>query len=113
PRRQRRNLRVPDLSMLCRTDSPVCPPPLRNRRECLSHIAIVVAILAAFSAHAADRQRSIRRSAAATCTEGSAAFSALAANEVEAIVHAAATALNRDTATIAVVDRAGRVLALF
>jgi uncharacterized protein GlcG (DUF336 family) len=54
-----------------------------------------------------------------SCTDGSfgtatpESFATLTANDVDAIVNAAASALNVDTATIAVVDRAGRVLALF
>ncbi len=48
------------------------------------------------------------------CSEGRAAgAAALAPAEVEAIVRAAARSLSTDTMTIAVVDRAGRVLALF
>ena len=53
------------------------------------------------------------------CTEGSISnrtvesFTSLSADEVTAIVHAASASLNIDTMTIAVVDRAGRVLALF
>jgi uncharacterized protein GlcG (DUF336 family) len=55
----------------------------------------------------------------AVCTDGAlgnavpAPFAALTAADVDAIVKAAASALNIDTATIAVVDRAGRVLAIF
>src|SRR5262249_37750312 len=48
-----------------------------------------------------------------TCSEGSGAFATLTAVEVDAIVIAAASALNVGTATIAVVDRPGRVLALY
>jgi uncharacterized protein GlcG (DUF336 family) len=40
-------------------------------------------------------------------------FQPLSAADVDAVVKAAASAINVDTATIAVVDRAGRVLALF
>jgi len=75
--------------------------------------ACVVLLLITSFAHAAERQRVVRRNAAATCNEGSGSFVSLSAAEVDAIVRAAATALDRDTATIAVVDRAGRVLALF
>jgi uncharacterized protein GlcG (DUF336 family) len=55
----------------------------------------------------------------AQCTDGAIGsatpetFAALSAGEVDAIVKAAASALNVDTATIAVVDRAGRVLGVF
>ena len=54
-----------------------------------------------------------------TCTDGTIGdgdpeeFSSLSAAEVEAIVNAAAAALNVNTATIAVVDRTGRALAVF
>ncbi|HEV7484958.1 MAG TPA: heme-binding protein [Thermoanaerobaculia bacterium] len=54
-----------------------------------------------------------------SCTDGAfgtatpESFATLTASDVDAIVKAAASALNVDTATIAVVDRAGRVLALF
>src|SRR5437016_2128985 len=47
------------------------------------------------------------------CTEGTEPFAPLNAAEVTNIVNAAASALNVDTATIAVVDRSGRPLALF
>src|SRR5437773_5609112 len=49
----------------------------------------------------------------ATCTEGSASFTTLAPVETDAIVKAAASALNVTTGTIAVVDRAGDILAVF
>jgi len=54
-----------------------------------------------------------------TCTDGAfgnatpAPFDALNANEVDSIVRTAAASLTVDTMTVAVVDRAGRVLALF
>src|SRR5205807_3881323 len=54
-----------------------------------------------------------------TCFEGavgdgpSQSFTTLAPVETDAIVRAAAAALNVNTATIAVVDRAGRILAVF
>src|SRR5438105_10961456 len=47
------------------------------------------------------------------CNEGSGSFATLAPVETDGIVKAAASALNVNTATIAVVDRAGRILALF
>jgi uncharacterized protein GlcG (DUF336 family) len=47
------------------------------------------------------------------CTEGGAAFSALSSAEVDAMVKAAAASTNINTLTIAVVDRAGRPLALY
>jgi len=46
-------------------------------------------------------------------TATQASFATLTAADVDSIVKAAASAINADTATIAVVDRAGRVLALF
>src|SRR5262245_60482853 len=48
-----------------------------------------------------------------SCVEGAQPFNALSASEVGGIVMAASSALNVSTATIAVVDRAGRILALF
>ena len=48
-----------------------------------------------------------------TCTEGGAGYGSLVPAEVEAIVRAAAQSLDSDSMTIAVVDRAGRVLALY
>lgn len=54
-----------------------------------------------------------------TCSDGDVGsvtpqpFDALGAGEVQAIVEAAAAALSNDTATIAVVDRSGRPLALY
>lgn len=56
---------------------------------------------------------------ASSCTDGAfgtaapASFATLTAADADAVVKAAASALSVDTATIAVVDRAGRVLALF
>jgi uncharacterized protein GlcG (DUF336 family) len=91
------------------------PPPAQIPRLTLGMtgcIAIAMLLLATV-AHAADRARSVRRSATTICNEGSGPFASLSVSEVEAIVRAAATALDRDTATIAVVDRAGRPLALF
>jgi uncharacterized protein GlcG (DUF336 family) len=55
----------------------------------------------------------------AQCTEGAIgnataqSFAPLSSSEVDAIVHAAATSLNVNNLTIAVVDRAGRPLAVF
>ena len=75
--------------------------------------------LVATSLFAADRRRTIAPlpdascPLATTCTEGGAAFSPLAPAEVTGIVNAAAAALDVNTATIAVVDRTGRPLALF
>lgn len=48
-----------------------------------------------------------------SCSEGGASYAALLPGEVDAIVRAAARALDSETMTIAVVDRAGRVLAVF
>ncbi|HUP61413.1 MAG TPA: heme-binding protein [Thermoanaerobaculia bacterium] len=47
------------------------------------------------------------------CDEGSGPFASLSAADVDAIVRAAARALDVNTLTIAVVDRAGRPLAVF
>lgn len=47
------------------------------------------------------------------CSDGGAAYASLDIAEVEAIVRAAAASLDADTMTIAVVDRAGRPLALY
>jgi uncharacterized protein GlcG (DUF336 family) len=82
---------------------------------------LVVAVIAV-NGSAATRRHAVARpvvDAAPPCSEGAIgdgaaqSFAALAAPEVEAIVGAAASAVDVDTATIAVVDRAGRVLALF
>lgn len=48
-----------------------------------------------------------------TCAEGGPGYAALLPAEVDAIVRAAAKSLDSTSMTIAVVDRAGRVLALF
>jgi uncharacterized protein GlcG (DUF336 family) len=48
-----------------------------------------------------------------SCTEGGVAFQSISAAEVDAIVRAAAKALDANAMVIAVVDRAGRPLALY
>jgi uncharacterized protein GlcG (DUF336 family) len=48
-----------------------------------------------------------------TCADGGTAATSLSATEVETVIRAAVRALNDDTMTIAVVDRAGRPLGLF
>ena len=48
-----------------------------------------------------------------SCSEGGASYAALLPTEVDAIVRAAASSLDTETMTVAVVDRAGRVLAVF
>jgi uncharacterized protein GlcG (DUF336 family) len=48
-----------------------------------------------------------------TCAEGGPSYAALTATEVDAIVRTAAKSLDSNAMTIAVVDRAGRVLALY
>jgi uncharacterized protein GlcG (DUF336 family) len=48
-----------------------------------------------------------------TCNEGGSGYAALLPTEVDAIVRAAAASLDSNSMTIAVVDRAGRVLALY
>jgi len=74
-------------------------------------------VLIATSLFAGERRRTIAPSATCplvtSCTEGGAAFAPLNAAEVNGIVNAAAAALDVNTATIAVVDRSGRPLALF
>jgi len=82
---------------------------------------LVVAVIAVCGSAATRRQAVAPPSANAgpPCSEGSIgdgtpqSFAALSAAEVQSIVGAAASAVNADTATIAVVDRAGRVVALF
>jgi uncharacterized protein GlcG (DUF336 family) len=49
----------------------------------------------------------------ASCSEGTIGIAPLSAGEINSIVNAAAASLNVKTMTIAVVDRGGRVLALF
>lgn len=91
----------------------------------------VALLLVAGTLHAGPRVRAVRPSPAPTvlnpeppdcsmtplgpvsCTEGSAAFPSISAAEVEAIVRAAAKAIDGNAMTIAVVDRAGRPLALY
>jgi uncharacterized protein GlcG (DUF336 family) len=83
-------------------------------------IAFAAACLAQEPVNGTDASVDPRIEALPTsCTDGAfgtatpASFATLTASDVDAIVKAAASALNFDTATIAVVDRAGRVLALF
>ncbi|HWS72949.1 MAG TPA: heme-binding protein [Thermoanaerobaculia bacterium] len=83
---------------------------------------LLVAFLAT-GAFAAPRRQAVARPPAADAgpprSEGAIgdgapqSFAPLTAAEVQSIVTAAATATNADAATIAVVDRAGRVLALY
>src|SRR5437764_8773598 len=87
--------------------------PARLRR------CVVIGLIAT-AAFAGDRRRATAPLPDAscpfttsTCTEGGAAFAPLGPAEVTAIVNAAASALDVNTATIAVVDRTGRPLALF
>jgi uncharacterized protein GlcG (DUF336 family) len=62
----------------------------------------------------AQRRRAVEEPPAfSVCSEGSGAFTTLTPVEIDAIVKAAASALNVTTATIAVVDRPGHILALF
>lgn len=90
-------------------------------------------LAAAVAAHAGPRTRAVGRAPAPppvpasdplactmtpapnpdTCDEGSGPFASLSASEVDAIVRAAARSLDVNTLTIAVVDRAGRPLAIF
>ena len=48
-----------------------------------------------------------------SCSEGGSGYAALLPGEIDAIVRAAARSIDAETMTIAVVDRAGRVLAVF
>jgi uncharacterized protein GlcG (DUF336 family) len=88
---------------------------------------LIAALLLALTAHAAPRTRAVRTPAPpqltalepvgcatppatpATCDEGSGPFASLGATEVDTIARAAAKSIS-ENATIAVVDRAGRIL---
>ena len=92
---------------------------MMQRRSCIRSSALA-ALLLATSLFAGDRRRAtaplpdaVCPLVSSSCTEGGAAFAPLAPAEVTAIVNAAASALDVSTATIAVVDRTGRPLALF
>jgi len=74
--------------------------------------AFPLLVLAALAAMGAMR-RPAQSVPITTCTEGGAFFATLLPAEAEAIAQAAAAALNVNTATIAVVDRAGRPLVVF
>jgi len=81
---------------------------------------LITTVLAIAVAAACLAQEPVNIEALPTsCTDGAfgtatpESFATLTASDVDSIVKAAASALNVDTATIAVVDRAGRVLALF
>src|SRR5213075_2919615 len=81
--------------------------------------ALQVAFFIALSAFGAPRRHATTPYPNAACplqtvcTEGAASFAPLAPAEVMNIVTAAASSLDVNTATIAVVDRTGRPLALF
>jgi uncharacterized protein GlcG (DUF336 family) len=79
----------------------------------MKRAAFVCLVFIALPALAQRRRAADVPQPLAICSEGAAPFLALAAGEVDAIVMAAASALNTSTATIAVVDRAGVVHALF
>jgi uncharacterized protein GlcG (DUF336 family) len=76
-------------------------------------------VVAALAAMGAGRRATVTPPPFSTCFEGAIgdgptqSFTTLTPLESDTIVRAAAAALNVNTATIAVVDRAGRVLALF
>ncbi|HVT43219.1 MAG TPA: heme-binding protein [Thermoanaerobaculia bacterium] len=85
---------------------------------------MIAALVGALAADGLARTRSVRRTSlprdaagcdivAPVCSEGGSAYEPLRAGEAEIIVRAAAKALDVTTMTIAVVDRAGRPLALF
>src|SRR5262245_42861569 len=79
-------------------------------RRALSRVCFGIAMLGALGA----RQRPSQTPPAfSVCDEGSGSFQTLTPVETDAIVKAATAALNVSTATIAVVDRAGNILALF
>ena len=84
---------------------------MMQRRSCIRFSALV---LLATSLFAADRRRTIAPTATCplttVCSEGG---PPLDPSEVNGIVNAAAAALDVNSATIAVVDRTGRPLALF
>ena len=93
------------------------------RRSVLWLAAAAIVLGGSLPVNAAPRRRlgSPPMPGVAACTEGAIGdgataaqfFAPLNAAEVDAIVHGAASALSSATATIAVVDRAGRVLAVF
>jgi uncharacterized protein GlcG (DUF336 family) len=94
----------------------------KTRRSVLWVAAAAISLRGSLPANAAPRHRLASppvQTAGPPCSEGAIGdgaaqvFTTLSAAEVDAIVHGAASALNSSTATIAVVDRAGRVLALF
>src|SRR6185436_5479906 len=85
-------------------------------------LVITGVLLLAAAADAGPRVRAVNGTPACamtpspnpdTCDEGSGPFQSLFASEVDAIVRAAARSLDVNTLTIAVVDRAGRPLAIF
>jgi len=85
-------------------------------------LVITGVLLLAAAADAGPRVRAVNGTPACamtpspnpdTCDEGSGPFQSLSASEVDAIVRAAARSLDVNTLTIAVVDRAGRPLAIF
>jgi uncharacterized protein GlcG (DUF336 family) len=81
----------------------------------MNRALVASAVLVCALPLAAQRRRAIAASPLpySTCTEGGAAFATLTPVEVDAMVKAAAAALNVNTATIAIVDRSGRPLAVF
>jgi uncharacterized protein GlcG (DUF336 family) len=80
---------------------------------------VLCLVFAALAAMGASRRATVTPPPFSTCFEGAIgdgapqSFTTLTPVESDTIVKAAAAALNVNTATIAVVDRAGRVLALF
>src|SRR6266852_5782611 len=97
----------------------------KTRRSVLCIAAAAIILGGYLPANAATRRRLASPpvpAAGPPCSEGSIGdggvtaaqvFGPLSAAEVDAIIHGAASALSSATATIAVVDRAGRVLAVF
>ncbi len=85
----------------------------------MNRVWVSALVLFALSALGAGRRPAVTPPAFQTCFDGAIGdgppqpFTTLAPVESDAIVRAAASALNVNTATIAVVDRAGRILAVF
>ena len=73
----------------------------------------LVCLWIAVPAFAARHHPSLTPPAFSVCDEGSGSFTTLTPVESDAIIKAAASAINVSTATIAVVDRAGNILVLF
>jgi uncharacterized protein GlcG (DUF336 family) len=98
----------------CRLPVAKCQPslPATGNRQLATFFWVCLVIVALPAL--AQRRRVIQAPPAfSVCDEGSGSFQTLTPVEIDAVVKSAASALNVNTATIAVVDRAGRILALF